>query len=68
MKIGDDELELPHASPEMQQRVLDAFSRVDGDQTARCVSPRVTSSAAAGQPFVQPKNGPKSRVAVKPGK
>jgi hypothetical protein len=25
MKIGDDELELPHASPEMQQRVLDAF-------------------------------------------
>jgi hypothetical protein len=25
IKIGDDELELPHASPEMQQRVLDAF-------------------------------------------
>lgn len=25
VKIGDDELELPHASPEMQKQVLDAF-------------------------------------------
>jgi trehalose 2-sulfotransferase len=31
-------------------------------------SPRVTSAAAAGQPFVKPKNGPKSLVPVKPGR
>ncbi len=29
--------------------------------------PRTTRSAAAGQPFVNPKNGPKSLVPVKPG-
>jgi hypothetical protein len=25
MKIGEDELELPNASPELQQRIVDAF-------------------------------------------
>jgi DNA-binding NarL/FixJ family response regulator len=41
---------------------------VGGGDGHFCVSARVTIAAAVGQPFVKPKNGPKSRVPVKPGR